>query len=283
MPINLNNLNNFKIENNRVVLTSRYLESQRWLFKKITGTRFGSIVNLNKYNTPFKTWMGMVNLYKDVIDPTLARTGNIIEPKIRDYVCKQLSINFQVYDPKAINWDVFKENKIFGGIPDGEPIDIAGNIDYSNDLPMLEIKTSSIDTLFYKSEHNELKMVKNSDGLPVVKEKNGKRNSWFQNGQINISNEYCMQLGLYLYLRNTTKGVFAIGFLEPKDYANPESFDPYKHEIQIAYLEMNRNMMAQYIEYATHWYHDHIDTGISPAMTEADQKWLKIEIERISK
>jgi hypothetical protein len=42
---------------------------------------------------------------------------------------------------------------------------------------MLEIKTSSIDTLFYKSEHNELKMVKNSDGLPVVKEKNGKRNS----------------------------------------------------------------------------------------------------------
>jgi hypothetical protein len=55
MPINFNHLNNFKIENNRVVLERHYLTSQRKLFKKITGTRFGAIVNLNKYNSPFKT------------------------------------------------------------------------------------------------------------------------------------------------------------------------------------------------------------------------------------
>jgi hypothetical protein len=46
--------------------------------------------------------MGMVNLYKDVMDLTLAKAGNIIEPKIRDYVTKQLKINFQIHDPKTI-------------------------------------------------------------------------------------------------------------------------------------------------------------------------------------
>jgi hypothetical protein len=46
--------------------------------------------------------MGMVNIYKDVIDPTLARTGNIIEPKVREYVSQCLNIDFKVYDPKAI-------------------------------------------------------------------------------------------------------------------------------------------------------------------------------------
>jgi hypothetical protein len=115
---------------------------------------------------------------------------------------------------------------------------------------MLEIKTSSIDALLYKTEYNELKMVKDASGKPIIKEKNAKRNSWFKNGQITIPNEYCLQLGLYLYLRNTTKGVFAIGFLEAKDYVNPEEFDSRDHEIQIVYLEMNRTLMEQYIAYA---------------------------------
>jgi hypothetical protein len=46
--------------------------------------------------------MMMVNLYKDVMDPTLARTGNIVEPKIRDYVSQKLKIEFKVHNPSAI-------------------------------------------------------------------------------------------------------------------------------------------------------------------------------------
>jgi hypothetical protein len=119
--------------------------------------------------------MVMVNLYKDVIDPTLAKTGNAIEPKVHDYVSKVLNIDFKVHNPKAVNWDVFSENKIFGGIPDGEPINKLKNIDYSSGLPMLEIKTSSIDSFVYKKERNELKMVKDHNGLPVIKERNAKK------------------------------------------------------------------------------------------------------------
>jgi hypothetical protein len=46
---------------------------------------------------------------------------------------------------------------------------------------------------------------------------------------------------------------------------------------------MNRTLMEQYIAYAEQWYRDYINAGISPIMTEADQKWLKTEIERIGK
>jgi hypothetical protein len=44
-------------------------------------------------------------------------------------------------------------------------------------MPMLEIKTSSIDAFVYKRERNELKMVKDENGLPAVKEKNAKKAS----------------------------------------------------------------------------------------------------------
>jgi hypothetical protein len=55
MPINLNSLNNFQVVNNHVQLTANYLKTQKWCFKKITGTRFAAIFGLNKYNSPFKT------------------------------------------------------------------------------------------------------------------------------------------------------------------------------------------------------------------------------------
>jgi hypothetical protein len=44
----------------------------------------------------------MTNLYKDLIDETLSRVGNIIEPKIRDYVIKSLNQQYKTYNPKEI-------------------------------------------------------------------------------------------------------------------------------------------------------------------------------------
>jgi hypothetical protein len=47
--------------------------------------------------------MMMTNLFTDTMDPTLAIVGNTIEPKIRDYVTKQLNIQYKVYNPREIN------------------------------------------------------------------------------------------------------------------------------------------------------------------------------------
>jgi hypothetical protein len=59
-----------------------------------------------------------------------------------------------------------------------------------------------------------------------------------------------MQLGLYLYLRNATYGIFGIAFLEPEDYVNPDHFQADKHDIQIVKCEMQRELIQPYIELA---------------------------------
>ncbi|MCQ2748267.1 MAG: hypothetical protein MJ223_03460 [Mycoplasmoidaceae bacterium] len=58
---------------------------------------------------------------------------------------------------------------MFGGIPDGEPVNEAGLVDYSTNKPMLEIKTSSIDKLSYKTQKGIMHMQKDANGLPLVK------------------------------------------------------------------------------------------------------------------
>jgi hypothetical protein len=121
--------------------------------------------------------MIMTNLFKDVFDPTLAKVGNAVEPIVRDYLTKILNQKYLVYDPSKINWDVFKENTIFGGVPDGEPINSSGAVDYTNASPMIEIKTTSIDSFVYVSKNSQLQMQKDNNGYPIIKQPRGKYNS----------------------------------------------------------------------------------------------------------
>jgi predicted phage-related endonuclease len=103
MPLVEKNINNFNVTDNTVVLTEQYLKKQSFMFKKITGTRLSAVVGLNKYNSPFKTWMIMTNLYRDVMDPTLAKVGSTIEPLVRNHVINQLNCKFKIYDPAKCN------------------------------------------------------------------------------------------------------------------------------------------------------------------------------------
>ena len=45
----------FFLEDNQIILSKNYLEKNRNRFKKITGSRFSSVVGFNEYTTPFKT------------------------------------------------------------------------------------------------------------------------------------------------------------------------------------------------------------------------------------
>ncbi len=279
MPFIKKNNEDFIIENDQIFLNKEYLEKNRKLFKKITGTRFSSILNLSQYVSPFKTWTIMVNIFKDVMDPTLAKVGNVVEPKVREYVEKQLGCKYLCYDPIAIKWDVFKENKYFGGIPDGEPINNQQEIDYSK-FPMLEIKTSSIDSFVYKKVNNALQMQKDENGYPLIKEKGQKMRSWFDaNNQIQIPIEYQYQLGLYLYLRNIKKGLFAITFLTQEDYVHPENYNVDNHEIFMINVDfINVQEMDRQVKFAEEWYKKYIETGVSPKMTDNDKVWLSSEL-----
>lgn len=279
MPFTKQFNKDFYIKNNRIYLSDEYVNKNKKYFKKITGSRFASILNLNQYTSPVQAWCTIVNIYKDEMDPTLARVGTTIEPKIRDYVTKVTNIKFKVYNPSEVNWNVF-DDSIFGGIPDGEPIDNNGNFVYEQGFPMLEIKTSSEDKLSYEKINGFLRIKKDANNWPIVKEIGKKKESWFVNKQFKVSTEYCLQLLLYMYLRNVKKGMFAVAFLKPEDYVYPEKFDPQKHEIHFAELNINDfNSLESTIAYARDWYKLYvIDNHYSMPLEERDKKWLSEEL-----
>jgi len=268
----------FTRKDNHFELSKDYMSKNSWRFKKITGTKFSAILGLGKFNSPFKLWCGMVGIYKEEMDPTLSKIGQLAEPKIRDYAAKHLGYDFIVYEPSQVKWDVFKDvDKVFGGIPDGEPKGLDGKPDYSNGKRMLEVKSSSIDKFVYKSFKGELRMQKDANGIPLVKQAGAKKLEWFDSqGKIVPSKDYQGQLGLYLYLRGQTQGIFAVGFLTPDEYAHPEKFVPSKDNVYLIDFSLkNVDEFAKAVEQARAWYNKYVKTGISPEITAKDEQWLQ--------
>lgn len=56
-------------------------------FKKMTATRFASVLGLNTWKTPFATWCEMTRTYEEPFtDSIYTIAGKVIEPKIIDYL-----------------------------------------------------------------------------------------------------------------------------------------------------------------------------------------------------
>ncbi|MCF1349098.1 MPN551 family DNA-binding protein [Ureaplasma urealyticum] len=271
----------FELFDNQIVLSNDYKKHYQRYFAKITGSRLGAILNVGDFANPVKTWAMMVKIYNEPIDPIYAQAGVIIEPKIKDYVESVLKIKYKQYEPAQIGYDVFKDNLIFGGIPDGEPVDENGELLYPNQ-PMLEIKTTSIDSFAFKTIDYVLVLQKDEFNRPIVKKKGDKRAKWFNSdeSQVIISEDYKLQLGLYCYLRKITKGIFAIAFLTSEDYINPQSFDINKNEIILVNYEINLNEFEKVISKAKTWYEEYIIKGISPKLSKDDLEWYKVWVNK---
>ncbi len=278
MPFSKKNNEDFSIINNRIVLSEHYLQKNKFSFKKITGTRLSAILCQSEYNSPVKTWAQMVNIYYESLDPMYANAGNIIEPKIRDYVCQATNIEYISHDPASCKWDVFKDNPIFGGIPDGEPVNERHELCYP-EAPILEIKTSSIDAFKFKKEHGLFVLVKDEHQQPVVKTAGEKRKKWFNSQQeIIIPTEYQYQLGLYCYLRNAPKGLFAVCFLETADYVHPELTNIDQREIYLVDFTVDLEEFKKVLAQAEEWYNEYVKKGISPELTKEDLEWINEQL-----
>lgn len=55
--------------------------------KKITGTRFATILGLNPWSTPFEMWCAITKTYEKPFEDTIyTLAGKIIEPKQAEYM-----------------------------------------------------------------------------------------------------------------------------------------------------------------------------------------------------
>lgn len=202
--------------------------------KKITATRFGSILGVNAWNTPFSAWCEITRTYEDpFVESKYTKAGKIIEPKVIEYLQSVMFMDIKsptdVYGENYFKetWgDFFSDVEALGGMWD------ALGDDY-----VVEIKTTK------RAEDW-------TEDIPIY---------------------YKLQAALYAYLLGFDDVVVTVSFLEEKDYTNPEAYvvsvdntKLYLFKVSEAFPDFEEN----YITPALDFWRDYVMTGISPEFDE---------------
>ena len=209
--------------------------------KKLTGTRFATILGLNPWSTPFEIWCEVTRTYQEPFEDTIYTiAGKTIEPKQAEYM-KQTYFMSNLVTPTDI-WgkdyfrqtygDFFKESPVLGGM---------------------------WDYLLY-----------GKDGKPttVLEMKTSKR---VEDWEDDIPEYYALQAALYAYLLGVDEVIMVASFLGFKDYDHPEEFvcsgentitRPFK--VSERYPDFEK----KYVKPALKWWKDYVESGISPTFDE---------------
>ena len=209
--------------------------------KKLTATRFATVLGLNPWSTPFEVWCEITRTYQKTFEDTIyTRAGKIIEPKQAEYMKNTYFMSNLVTPTDRFGEDYFKRTfgdffpdvAVFGGMWDYLLCDKTGK-----PTTVLEMKTS--------------KRVEDwKDDIPEY---------------------YALQAALYAYLLGVDEVIMVASFLEPKDYDNPEKFvcsgentitRPFK--VSERYPDFEK----KYVKPALKWWKDFVESGISPAFDE---------------
>jgi len=218
-------------------------------FKKITGTRLASILNLNKWSTPFQAWCEITKTYEKPFEDTkYTIAGKTIEPKQADYyeshfftkLVRPKDIWGEDYFKKTYG-DFYPDNKIFGGMWDYLEYDLFGE-KFEN---VLECKTTI------------------------------RAEDWKTDPPLN----YLLQVCLYSYLLKSNQNTLMCSFLSEQDLEKPNDFVPSEENTIIRKFKTEDyfpNFEEDYIDKAIDFWEQHVLTGISPDYDEKlDADYLK--------
>lgn len=207
--------------------------------KKVTGTRFATILGLNPWSTAFEMWCAITKTYEKPFEDTIYTVaGKTIEPKQAEYMKR--SYGMEIITPtdkygedyfKKTWGDFFPENPHLGGLWDFLGVDENGVAD-----TVLEMKTT-------------------------------KRIEDWQN---DAPEYYALQAALYAYLLGVDNVIMVASFLEEKDYADPSKYVPnIKNTITVEFKVSERYPdFAEKVAQVEQWWADYVDAGISPVYDE---------------
>lgn len=216
--------------------------------KKLTATRFATVLGLNPWSTPFEVWCEIMRTYQKPFEETIyTAAGKTIEPKQAQFMKKSYFMTNIVTPTDIYGEDYF--NRTYGDFFKDEPI-FGGMWDY---------------LLF-----NE-----NKKPVTVLEMKTTKRaEDWAKD----IPEYYALQAALYAYLLGVDDVIMVASFLSDKDYKDPAQFIPSaKNTITVPFKVSERYPeFKKLVKKAEKWWKDHVETGISPAFDEkADAEILK--------
>ena len=203
-------------------------------FKKMTGTRFATVLGLNAWSTPFEVWCALTRLYEKPFEGNqYTEAGKIIEPKIIKY------LNDRYFMDLKSPSDVYGENyfsKTFGDFfPNNQKL--GGMWDALGDDFIVEIKTSSRPQDWEKS-------------IPLY---------------------YKLQACLYAYLLGFDNVVMTGSFLSEADYLNPEKFEPSIENTKVYEFKISEefpHFENEFVLPALKFWDEYVATGISPDFDE---------------
>lgn len=218
--------------------------------KKVTGTRFASVLGLDKWNTDFKTWCAITRTYEDPFtDNIYTIAGKTIEPKIISYLNKFYFLDCVKSPTDIYGKDYFK--KTYGDFFPDEPI--------------------------FGGMWDALVYGENNKPETVIEIKTSKRVEDWEDGKAPIY--YALQAALYATLLDIDQVCMVAGFLEDKDYEHPENFIPNASNTIVDFFYVSERFpdMKKKMATAKKWWNDHVLTGISPAFDEKkDADILKV-------
>ena len=217
-------------------------------FKKMTGTRFATVMGLNAWNTPFGAWCEMTKTYEDPFEESIyTRAGKVIEPKICEYLRSRYFMDIK--SPT----DVYGEDyfrKTWGDFYPGVE-GLGGSWDFLGDDFVVEVKTT--------------KRVEDWKGV---------------DGKVEPPIYYKLQASLYAYLLGFDNVVMTCSFLEDKDYQNPEAFVPNVDNTVVIEFKLSEEFPTfkeSYVDPAMKFWRENVLTGISPEFDEKkDAEILKV-------
>jgi predicted phage-related endonuclease len=208
--------------------------------KKITATRFATILGLNPWSSAFEVWCEITKTYQKPFEDTIYTiAGKTIEPKQIDYMHRAYGM-YNLKTPTDIygadyfkkTWgDFFHDWDVLGGMWDSLLVDENGKPE-----AVLEFKTTK------------------------------RAEDWVND----VPEYYALQAALYAYMLGVDDVIMVASFLESKDYEHPENFVPsasntitVEFKVSERYPDFHR-MVAQ----AVAWWNTHVVTGISPDFDE---------------
>ena len=227
--------------------------------KKLTATRFATVMGLNAWATPFAAWCEMTRTYEEPFkDSIYTVAGKVIEPKICEYLRNRYFMEIQ--SPEDVyGKDYFK--KTWGDFFPDETA-LGGMWDFLGDDFVVEVKTT--------------KRAEDWKGV---------------DGKVEPPIYYKLQVALYAYLLGFDNVVMTCSFLEAKDYpidlgggkfdtTPTEAFTPNVDNtvvIEFKVSEAFPTFKESYIDPARRFWRDHVLTGISPDFDEKkDAEILKV-------
>lgn len=216
--------------------------------KKLTATRFATVLGLNPWSTPFEVWCEITRTYQKPFEETIyTAAGKTIEPKQAQFMKKSYFMTNIVTPTNIYGEDYF--NRTYGDFFKDEPI-FGGMWDY-------------------------LLFDENKKPVTVLEMKTTKRaEDWAKD----IPEYYALQAALYAYLLGVDDVIMVASFLSDKDYKDPSQFVPSaKNTITVPFKVSERYPeFKKLVKKAEKWWKDHVETGISPAFDEkADAEILK--------